>query len=447
MVGRALLTDLRDRSPVALYIAALSFGSFVVVLSVLFNLAEYHNGAQHVGYMSALNWSVGFTIFTPLFVLFLLRALGSVGEIARRLDHNGMLVDAGFRPLDDGAVRLERLWTARLEQLGPIALVLVVASFVAALAYWLYESGGPLLLGTDAPEIDWAVRYEGSSAAREWANAAFSFVAYLQQGVFLSALMLTGVVSYALAELFHSLATHRHDLRVIPSSTSRDRRRGFQVFAPIPENLLLAVAFAYGHLYLGRIWNVFQHQHEGSLQQLVIADLVDGFASGGFTAGLSALFETQELGTEGRLILITSLVLGAVSLFFVFVMLRGTARDAGQALTEVLERLPPDATYDDQPVEEILERIRSMSVWPVKYPRPSQLMVIGIFAITVMFFYRFGVFYVGILLAYVMAQMLRKETIGQQVEEATAVDDEPPVAARPGADRSEPPGARGDAPR
>lgn len=356
---------------------------------------------QSVGYSSTLNWAIAFTLVTPFFYFFLLRAVREVDRLPRRLADSEMLLDEDLKPHPRAAQVMSARWTAVQKRYASWWLTLSLLGIAQAVGEWIATSVRPLV-GRSAPaefEYDWAVAHIDGNFLERLLNACFSFLVFLQQAWMLSLIAYLIFFVLSVTALVTELRKEGRAVRLFPSVTrsGEDPRLGYQHFSGIFSNFLFAGLFLYTHFFVSRLWNAFLHPAEGeprfsTIWDLIKEPLVRGVDKGG-EQGLSLrelLVENLQtigaLNFSGLAVSIGAVILLTLSLALLIFIMRRSAVDAR------------DELLAHGPGRRSAERLRNMALWPLRYPGLNTLAALGLLGAVCMLAYRLGVFFVGMVL-------------------------------------------------
>jgi len=402
-----VFTILRKVSPMGVLLCTASVGAVLLVTSIACGVSSYlyfdeiHQVASQRGYLSSVNWSVGITIAMAASFFFMLSALQDVDGLGRQLYDAGMLVRADFTQPGEGGDSFKREWLRLLRQNSRWVLVLAGIGAVASIVEWWVVSGGPLLIGAEIreQEYDWCTKFVSSDVTlKRVLNAAFCFVVFLTQIVYICALAVYFVFITLFSKIIYSLSSSNTAHRIIPNLGSPDRRKGFEVFESVSENILLAAASSYALFYLSRLWNVYIRSGSPNLWAFVVGDLVRGFRKADWATSVDRLFDIGAFSYSSTMVTLGAVVALTLSIIVVVRVLRMAALQAKRDLHRHL-------TEQGRTAE--LSEVESMSVWPMSYPRPNHLLVLAVFAVIGIIFFRIGIVYLGALIAWVTNRMFQ----------------------------------------
>ena len=382
---------------------------------------------KEVGFLSALNWSLGALLVIPAIIAF---GLYTYRELPRIFDHlakRHMVVDEALRAVD--GTRIKEHWRGYARTIA----VLSAGAFVVAIGYSLWEYyyvvGQHYLRGefpaalrlTDAyQERDWSVAAllgaNESQSISKIANGLFALVVYvlyagLPSGfVFSIYIYLVGIAIFV-----YSLAHREQGLHLVPdlrgSDAAYDRRAGLQVFEPLVQNALFVTLLSFLLLFLIHLQNVYLRVPVASIFDFAFPSL------GGNGRGWMAVLESIAgaiTARAGLANLNSALAYGFGSFLFVMVLailavtLRLAAQKSRGRLAELLgdedTKLPEWLAPLGR--EKCLARLDAMSMWPARWPRINQLAAATVVAALCLVFYKVGLIVVVAGLAVVCYRLL-----------------------------------------
>jgi hypothetical protein len=382
--------------------------------------------SRQVGYLGALNWSIGYTVLFPLVAFLMLVALQSVPKALRNIGALRMIRSAiDFRPVS--ADELIQQWQedsriVRLLVFGGIAVAML-----SALGEWAINNLGPLLqqnLIASIPEVDWGLAaaipdsaFAGSHPAHTgWylaGNAAFDLACFAFQGIVIASIWSFFIL---MSDLPRLLLNESAGYRIVPRLTTEDRRCGFEAFEDVLQNALLAGLVTFLMLYLSRVQKLYMRS-DGAHS---IADFTANDLFIGLTQGVAGLFHFSsdsrvlfDINSSSRYAPPVGDILLLVALFlvcaFVFLLtaytVRQCARRANRQAQEYLDADPQRMLFAEMPRETEAMRLREMTFWPMQYPSLSFLTLLILFCATTFVWYRLGLVSLGIVCLTVLTRV------------------------------------------
>ncbi len=372
---------------------------------------------KEVGFLSALNWSLGCLVISPAIVAFGLYTYRQLPRIFEQLAKRHMVVDESLRAVD--AATIQQQW----RRYGRTIAIFSAAAFIVAVAYSLWEyyyvvgqhylrGGFPteLRLADAYQERDWSVAAllgtSESGGISRIANAVFAlFVYFLYAG--LTSGFVFSIYAYlvGVAIFVYALAYREQGLRLVPDlsggEAAYDRRAGLQVFEPLVQNALFVTLLSFLMLFLIHLQNVYLRVPVPSVFEFAFPNLGDGgkgwmgfleSLAGAVTAraGLANLNSALAYGFGSFLFLIVLALLAAT--------LRLAAQRSRQRLFDALAgenaALPPWLSPLGR--EKCLARLEAMSMWPARWPRVNQLALASVVAAVCLVFYKVGLVVVAL---------------------------------------------------
>ena len=406
-------------SRIQVWLVTALYSLLMLILSVPLDFVSYRKEEAgklifERGYFSAINWSVGFTLFVPLFFYYGLGAFKTANRFGSNLFEKGMLVNINFRSEPDAEKHFNDTWKSILIANERWAIFLLCCGLMFTSYEWWTSSYGPLMCGSVIPEVDWSVKaLDTSSNVNPLVNAAFSFFVFSMQAAFIGGLAY--FISLIISVVTLLSPEERKSVRIIPNLNTDDSRLGFQVFENLAVNILWTSAFGYAIFYLSRLWNAYLHadQPYSSLYDFVIGSILTGFSKNvSFQKIVSqagdTLFEIGTFSSSGILVISAALVIFSLSVIIVLVALRGLASQSKDELLTFLESKDESFLFSGIPKKKCIAKLKAMEMWPISYPKPTELLLMATFALISLIFFRMGLLYIGTLIYMITSTVFKK---------------------------------------
>jgi hypothetical protein len=359
---------------------------------------------KSVGYVTALNWSFGFTLLAPFAIMFVVATAQSFELALEDMRNAGMFVTRSFSPTSD-----EEIDSAVADFRSKVAYVLLVGMALGVIegaVEWYVGSGDALLRGNPklAAKIDWSVAatLEPNLVSTPF-NAFVGLLAFLYQGVFLGFFIgFLGVLCLAAIWMgrFASPRSGDNGIRLIVDTRSTDHRCGFEIFDSFFDNMLLFVGFAMPLFYLSQIQNNYLHDPKTKtlwefLQNEFIQGTTDFSSKDNWQLTremTSNLFDPTFLNFSNVSTMIGALLLLVVVMLIIVIVLRQAAQDARRRTLGALAH----GQLDDAKLDPVArKRIEEMQMWPLAYLQLNGLVFLVATAILSIIFYKVGVVLAG----------------------------------------------------
>jgi hypothetical protein len=420
-----LFGSLRRIPPAAILLGSMVLGAlllFVSFLIGLYNVTLHQVGTkgafdQQVGYYDAVNWSLGFTLVAPVTLFFFLSSFQKTERVITRLSESHMLVDRNLESLsaEDAASTLASKWHRLLNSTERWTLGLSVVGILGSITEWWLFCGRPLLANridlVAEHEIDWsvAVLKDGhASPIARYTDAGFSLAAFTLQGLFLACLLTFFVFIFCLCRFVQDLADSRRPPILIPNFLSDDLRRGFEIFEGITTDVLIAGLCAYGLFYFSKTWNVFLRSDHSTYSTFIAGDIARGFKSGSWKGLGGSVFDSGPTNFSGTMVTMAAVVLFCFCLLIPLLILVRAAKDSRAFLLQKLDDgVSPRRSSHEYAAAKVRARLKNMKFWPMEYPKQNYLLVIVLFATVSIYYFRIGLFYIGILIALILQRVYR----------------------------------------
>lgn len=385
-----------DRAPPpVLFVGYLFFGVVMLLATAVLNMATIDVGGEAPrlkGYWWELNWGVNHLILIPVGLFCSALVLRRLRDQVTRISALGMVVDKHFKALNSKTVVQE--WERYRP--GPVWFsIIAVVSFSASWWEWVDGSFAPLMGigGRDNP--GWTSGALLNPSISRWANLILSFLAYTAQG-FVATLFCYVFASVLASSIWIYSYSDAEERKLVPNIGSLDIRRGFEEFEPMVFSLLyMAMSFTVV-LFFIRIESLYDYSASTarSVFHFILEDVVTGFfvsVSSLFRGGQRELFDVGMASNYSTVIVCAAMsVILAMVLVIPTLILSLLARQSRDSLVQclALDECPPCAArkLEKGTCE---ERARSMDFWPLRYPRPMELLGFVVVAGFCFFFYRF----------------------------------------------------------
>ncbi|MBI3861510.1 MAG: hypothetical protein HY290_06415 [Planctomycetia bacterium] len=411
--------------PPALFAGYLFFSVLMVVSTAATGLGAFpltvEQELRTKGFFWEINWGLNHLFLVPPGLFCCALVLREIGRQTERISSARMAVDGTFTDIplaeiqkDWSRVRPGAIW------FGTIACI----SFLVSWGEWWIGSAGPIFGYIEREPIErigWTAAATVDPNINRTINALLSFLAFTAQG------FITTYFCYTVAIVL-GFATwiYRYDdaaeRKLIPDVKSDDIRRGFEVFEPLMLRLLcmaLTFTFVLFSIRMQIIYNSSKSPAETSLV-FVLQDVVNGFFTNMqdvFAGRQNDLFEISLAPVYGMVIACTAMVV-VVSVVTIFptVILYFLARDSRDSLRRCLaQAVCPPCNSRNMSQEDCAKRLQTMDFWPLRYPRPMELLAYIVFAAFCFVFYKFTVVLFGVIvmrLVHVVYLTLTKNVPG-----------------------------------
>ncbi|MGL6316426.1 hypothetical protein [Vibrio sp. WXL103] len=397
------------------------YALFILLISFLFGLGTvcgpddicvlsnlpFH---KEVGYAATLNWFLNSIIILPCLMFFLIKLASSVPTVLQNMSDSKMLINSkGNHIAVDEALSN---WKALLDRSRPILAVLLIVAITEPIIECIATSSIPLFFSdiklTPEGEFDWSVaailRYgEEASWYLRLSNGVFVLLVFFQQSFMIAAYSYLLYFSFLFVYFFQQKST---SWKIIPRNDINDDRMGFQVFEEPIMNLLICAVLALCMQYFSILQNHYLRTEYTSISSFLNEDIITAFTyeKGGELPVSLINPEPSKLRVSDREnnhvavntinFSVSSTTIGGI-LIVVWVLgipvwvLRGLANRGKNIYIKLYPR-------------ESLE----MNVWPLKYLTINVYLVICIFAVISLTYYRVGLFLFGIVFTGVVARMV-----------------------------------------
>ena len=385
---------------------------------------------KEVGFLPALNWSAGMLLLAPAILGFGLSTYRSLPEVLDEMIGRHMVVDHLMRPAERARVLAEwhRPWR--------VVVIATAILFVITVGYSLWEFNyvigqhfwrgvyPQIRLNDPYQERDWSVAAllpsDSTTGMSRTANVIFSLAAYLYLVGFVAGFVFS-VYAFllAVASLAYNFAYRSIGLRLVPDLRSTDRagrfdtRGGLQIFEGLVHNALWVTLLVFLLFFLIHLQNIYLRSPLPTIGAFAFPDVSTLLGAGGSAlhkvevllgavsarAGMNNLNSAMAYGFGSVLFLLILLVLA--------VTLRLAASRSQASFAAYLrdERNPVPEWLASIGREACLERLESLSLWPIRWPRANQILLAVVFASICMVFYKLGLILVMSVMAYLLVRL------------------------------------------
>lgn len=431
-MGRFLIT-LEGIPPFVVAVGFVFYSGFLLISSGLLGLAFLKFRGKEVGYVSAPNWTFSMMVFFPLALLFFLLSLSRMRSLLTIFVNNRMIVNSNNTPVSQATITA--IWDRYL-RIASLSLIFLLAIFaVLPTTREVFHASPTLRFGSLANHggnIDEAQKklgFEDHEADWSWGAwidptlsapfvVGFTSAVFLTQVIAISIFFLYVVTLITFATLLWRL-TEQHPnttMKLIPQVDSDDPRRGFQIFSPFIENIILTAIFFCCALFMTRLQRVYLANPEGrNFWEFVAQEIGAGFLKGvvALFKGDLQLFEMGIVSFGSAVATFTAAVILMMVILIPTYVLRMTAMRSRDQLVAELGRLDCDISrITNRPVQDVRVRLTNMIFYPSGYPHPIHLLGMVILGGGCFVFYRFTLLFAGFaffLCVRSFVQLMRRE--------------------------------------
>ena len=426
-------------NPISIALVALACGIMLFLASIALHIefVSYRLPndplSKEVGFLPAVNWSIGLVILFPATLFSMMITVQRFERTLATLRGHHMLAQADWTPATHAQEVgfIDRIW----RNATPIGLFFFLVGLTTMAWDWWSVVGQPLShCGSTLPispaavdvhyELDWSVSSLFTHISSDklptcLENQIFSAAAYTLMAFESAAVLSFFGVLIGVASEIYALSDQKRGLLLIPNATDKDRRRGFQLFAPFFMGVLTTTLLGYLSCYFMRIQNLYlrdvkfhridemllrpitesasSFSHLPDSPQQVISYLANSVSDIG-----DALFDSGRFydvnSYEGALILLIVIFVVAASLVAV---LRNAAQEGRTtlhlALADGHKKKMVEAYYGLNSAV-IVRRIseKQMDVWPLHWPNLNSFIVFMSLGFACFFFYRLGLIWIAV---------------------------------------------------
>lgn len=443
--------------------------------------------AKQVGYAYALNWWPALSVLLPVALFFAFASVQNMQATFRKLRERKMFSDYEWRA--EGSEQVDRHLKRVVRQIWMVFAVAatIIGVLVGAVIVldWLcvvhlpLEMMVPLASAPNTPlpdffadvcsnkaayENDWSVAATfsadgparlapGFSAPGETWNYIFSAYVYFLLLVETIIVLSYFAFVFALSLAIYNMQMRRSGIIIVPDLKSRDgkRRMGFENFEQVFAPCIYVVIASFIMAFLMRIQNEYLRDVEFQNIYLFIIQDISRAADSIVESLLPAIVEWE----PGKMLdavfafgdtIISAIDVGAFAdpnskaaspaILIVFALvsvalgfvLRDSARHAKDYVVSALrdaERASLAERFYGMTRQQIADKVASIEIWPLSWPRLRQSVVLVIFGIICFIFFRLALIWIG----FVIERAVRGKLFGQDSDDAPDLDD--PAAPTP----------------
>ena len=349
------------------------------------------------GFGWEMNWGIHHLAVIPVVLLCSGLVLRMIPDVASDVIASGMLVDGQYHPIPPD--RAEEDW--RRMRIGPFLFgAMGVLALAMSWGEWVVGSLVPIAtMKSPEPHADWgwtAGRLIDPSVSPV-VNAALSFVAFTAQAYIIMFFFYTLAMILAFCNWLFSYT-------IVADLSSQDHRMGFERFqALIYRFLWFALAFlvSFFCIRIQSLYNVSESLDE-TVYEFALTDIRTGFLSGAeeiFRGHFSGLLDPgRATNYSTQVVCLACVVLLMLALVLPTLILSVLAYDARANLHKCLgNQTCPPRDSREMKTDDCRVMLKGMSIWPLRYPGPIELLCFIVFSAFCFFFYKFTFVLIGLL--------------------------------------------------
>ncbi len=385
-ISEKFVQAIEEMSPAIPLIACLMWGMVMVLLSFAFHLAIFTVKSRSFGWIAELNWSSTFGFFIPFSLFFSFSTFSAIPQVITALADGQMIRGANGEVTDTST--LIASWRHRAGKTVRLAAVLAAAGFIISwIMAWIY-CFNPTPGGVDSWQR--AILLNAPVVNRP-ELFTFGFLAYTSQGAAIACFCYYILIIITFANWIYDYTKFGKRTALYPDIADADTRHGFERFGPVIENVLLASLAYFFQFFMTRLYYVYIDDSSASSMSDVISralgqgfghdvsTLIKGAGSTLFDSGSNLHFQNTMMAFAMLIVVITATIVPMV-------IVRNAADRSRVRLQEAIEK---DADVAQRwyglNAAEAQSRLDKMTLWPIRYARPMELLLLIILA-TVCFF-------------------------------------------------------------
>jgi hypothetical protein len=405
-----MLAWLEDTPPIAIAGVAvligvlLMFGSLVAGVNSFSYPGNSFSHSKVYGYWYAVNWSLNYVLVIPIAIYCAANTFDCIRELISTLVASGMII----RPESS---LTDRETIDNWHDFGRTPLIFaLVLSGIAFVASWSEYYYSCFILGRHladlgklgGPILSWAVApyFNGGSIV---GARVFGFIAFTAEGCVASVFIIFVAIMLAFSSWIFHFTSNGVAEELVPDLKSTDpgHRNGFERFEPLVVNLLFALLFFFGVFFLTRLDSAFVRSPHADIFDFAAKDLGQGFISRNTNEKIP--HGPMELADEevGYSIMAVGSAMG-ITLFMAFlvpsfILWRSAQISCSRASANLSRLQLPQRT--GLTADEIRSKLKEMTFWPLKYPRPAELTLFLLLGGACFIYYNLTLFLIGACIA------------------------------------------------
>ncbi len=389
---KRLLSLFFNISPVLVFFIGLLMGLLLLLCSDMIGVSHYVNSqGKDTGYAASLNWSVNFTVIVPFVISFIISAIQSLDGVFSAGIRNQMFVTNEYNKTTFDEV--SKVWQPYKQTIIKFGSIFFVIAIAISLGEWFIDSYHPLFItnNSSASEDDWAVAALRMDS-NKMINCVFAFLAFLYQGVYISFLFLLLIFVAAFSSFISTVSKNKVSIRIIPDIDSADSRKGFQIFQPLAENILMVSVFTFLTFYFSRIQNIYlrSDQNIKSIDTFIKKDLIPFGDDDSLVAFISSPSHLSDFSSQW--VSIGTLIIFIVCISLIVFILRDVAIRSKLIIQDLIDQNDSVSLSNitSKSPDIILKSINEMSNWPIKYIGLNTLILLASIAVLCILYYQLG---------------------------------------------------------
>lgn len=384
--------SIEEMSPAIPLIACVMWGMALVLLSFAFHLAIFQSGGKSLGWINEFNWSSTFCFFIPFSLFFSFSTFSAIPEVITTLANGQMIRDADGNLAD--ASELLTSWRGRAGKTASlaagVALIGLIVSWAQAWSLCFHPGQ------TGEPSWMRAVVLQAPNVGKPELDC-FGFLALTSQAAAIACFGYYILIIFTFANWVHDYTRFGAQTAIYPDLTEDDTRFGFERFGPVIENILLASLAYFFQFFMTRLYYIFVDDPKAnSMLDIVARSLGIGFVDDLMTIfrpSSSSQFDLFDTGGAlhfpNTMMAFGMLIVVASATVVPMIIVKEAAARSRVRLQEVLLKRPEVATqWYGLDLSEAKKRTATMTVWPIRYAKPMELLLLIIMATACFFFYK-----------------------------------------------------------
>jgi hypothetical protein len=402
--------------PLIPVVVCLALGCLLVLLSYAAGIASFQDPTtgKQLGWSYEPNWWSTFVFWIPMALYFCCSVINSIPQVISKLVTNHMVRDtAGDLVSNDALVADWRLYA------GWAVRIAVSFSAVGFLVSWIEWYKYCLIPSLHPGQIvhfvhGWTLANTLDPTDTNGAYvASFGFLAFSAQGGAITCFLFYILILMAFATWIFMTTNDGNKFVLRPNLRSDDPRRGFEKFEPFIENVLFASMALFFQFFITRIQFVFLDDAKSkTIFEFLGRNLTLGFGSDTATLAQrgAELFDFGGTLHFANTMMIVATLVTVLTAFLVPTVIVKSAAGRSKDLAE--DELENDHSLAedlyDLPFPEAWVRVKTMVIWPLKYAKPLQWVLLVAFAASCYVFYKLILFLLGFIIFTVLYQTLTK---------------------------------------
>jgi len=332
-------------------------------------------------------------------------AITAIPQVITALAEGRMIRGADGELVDSAT--LIALWRIRAGTTARLAGFLATAGFVISWIMAWVDCFQPSPLGSTSWQLAFALKLVPGVSRFE--VYTLGFLAYTSQGAAVAYLCYYLVMIFTFATWIQDYTQFGKSPALYPDISESDTRCGFERLEPFINGVLLASVAYFCQFFMTRLYYIYvDDPNASSIFDIIkeamgrdfgrdINQLVTASGPSFFDYGSGLHFQSTIMGFAMLIVAISAITVPTI-------LVQSAAERSRIRLIEAIGRDRDVAMrWYGLDAAKAHERLQKMTIWPIRYPRPVELLLLVVLATACFFFYKLLLF----VLALIVLQALR----------------------------------------